>query len=322
MARYAAYPSLTTVPGTRKWLFWALLMSLVLHMAFFAFAYWKKIENFRFTSEERLAPPQFVLKQVTIDPKTLELPDEIKVKLPTSAPKPQELTVPSEKPEIKEIILKPSATEVKTPLLEEKPKPEPINWENVIKTNDISAGNADKEVGAIASALLKESVRAPNQPVIQLPPGSKKGEGADAWEGIPGRRSLDDALSRTGPLPAGGLPIAMPGGALFDYDKADLRSDALDEMQKLGELIRRNPRATFRIEGHTDSIGSREYNLELSLRRALAVKTWLVQSLRIDPSRIETIGFGPDKLLVPGDKSIEEQQPNRRVEIVIKTNRR
>jgi outer membrane protein OmpA-like peptidoglycan-associated protein len=322
MARYAAYPSSTTVPGTRKWLFWALLMSLVLHMAFFAFAYWKKIENFSFTSEERLAPPQFVLKQATIDPKTLEFPDEIKVKLPTSAPKPQELTVPSEKPEIKEIILKPSATEVKTPLLDEKPKPEPINWESVIKTNDISAGNADKEVGAIASALLKESVRAPNQPVIQMPPGSKKGEGADAWEGIPGRRSLDDALSRTGPLPAGGLPIAMPGGALFDYDKADLRGDALDEMQKLGELIRRNPKATFRIEGHTDSIGSREYNLELSLRRALAVKNWLVESLRIDPSRIETIGFGPDKLLVPGDKSIDEQQPNRRVEIVIKTNRR
>jgi outer membrane protein OmpA-like peptidoglycan-associated protein len=114
----------------------------------------------------------------------------------------------------------------------------------------------------------------------------------------------------------------MPGGALFDYDKADLRADALDEMQKLGELIRRNPRATFRIEGHTDSIGSREYNLELSLRRALAVKSWLVQSLRIDPSRIETIGFGPDKLLVKADRSIDEQQPNRRVEIVIKTNRK
>jgi outer membrane protein OmpA-like peptidoglycan-associated protein len=322
MARYASYPSSTTVPGTRKWLFWALLLSLALHTAFFAFAYWKKIENFGFTSEERLAPPLFVVKQVTIDPKTLDLPDETKIKLPTSAPKPQELTVPAEKPEMKEIILKPSATEVKTPLLEEKPKPEPINWENVIKTNDISAGNADKEVGAIASALLKDSVRSPKQPIIQLPPGSKKGEGADAWEGIPGRRSLDDALSRTGPLPAGGVPIAMPGGALFDYDKADLRSDALDEMKKLGELIRRNPRATFRIEGHTDSIGSREYNLELSLRRALAVKSWLVEALRIEPSRIETIGFGPDKLLVPGDKSIDEQQPNRRVEIVIKTNRR
>lgn len=322
MARYAAYPSSTTVPGTRKWLFWALVLSLMLHVGFFAFAYWKKIENFGFTGEEQeLAPPQFVVKQVTIDPKTLDLPDETKIKLPTTAPKPQELTVPAEKPVMKEIILKPSATEVKAPLLEEKPKPEPINWDKIVKTDDISAGNADKEVGAIASALLKDSVKSPNQPVIKLPPGSKTGQGGDAWEGIPGRQSLEDALSRTGPLPAGGVPIAMPGGALFDYDKADLRTDALDEMQKLGELIRRNPKATFRIEGHTDSIGSREYNLELSLRRALAVKAWLVGSLNIDPSRVETIGFGPDKLLVTGDKSIDEQQPNRRVEIVIKTNR-
>jgi outer membrane protein OmpA-like peptidoglycan-associated protein len=322
MARYATYPTSTTVPGTRKWVFWALLLSLALHVAFFAFAYWKKIENFGFTNSEQLAPPQFVLKQVTIDPKTLDMPEETRIKLPTSAPKPQELTIPSEKPEMKEIILKPSATEVKAPLLEEKPKPEPINWDKVIKTEDISAGNADKEVGAIAAALLKESVRAPNQPIVQLPPGSKTGDGVDAWEGIPGRRSLEDALSRTGPLPAGGMPIAMPGGALFDYDKADLREDALDEMQKLGELIRRNPKATFRIEGHTDSVGSREYNLELSLRRALAVKTWLIEALRINPDRIETIGFGPDKLLVPANRSIEEQQPNRRVEIVIKTNRR
>lgn len=323
MARYAAYPSSTTVPGTRKWLFWALLLSLALHVAFFAFAYWKKIENFGFTGEDQqLAPPQFVVKQVTVDPKTLDLPDETKIRLPTSAPKPQELTVPMEKPEMKEIVLKPSASEVKAPLLEERPKSEPINWDKIVKSDEISAGSADKEVGAIASALLKESVPTPNQPVIKLPPGSKKGDGADAWEGIPGRQSLEDALSRTGPLPAGGVPIAMPGGALFDYDKADLRPDALDEMQKLGELIRRNPKATFRIEGHTDSVGSREYNLELSLRRAIEVKNWLVGFLRIDPSRVETIGFGPDKLLVPGDKSIEQQQPNRRVEIVIKTNRK
>ncbi|HET6409957.1 MAG TPA: OmpA family protein [Chthoniobacteraceae bacterium] len=322
MARYADYPTSTTVPGTRKWLFWALLLSLGLHVLFFVFAYWKRIDGFSFTTDEKLAPPQFVVKQVTVDPKTLDLPDETRIKLPTSAPKPQELTVPSEKPEMKEIILKPSATEVKTPLLNESPKPEPINWDKVIKTNEISAGNADKEVGAIAAALLKDSVRAPKQPIVQLPPGSRTGDGADAWEGIPGRRSLDDALSRTGPLPAGGIPIAMPGGALFDYDKADLRGDAVDEMQKLGELIRRNPKASFRIEGHTDSVGSREYNLELSLRRAQAVKNWLTESLGIDPSRIETIGFGPDKLLVSADKSIDDQQPNRRVEIVIKTNRK
>ena len=298
----------------------ALLLSVALHIGFFVFAYWKKIENFAFTDQARLAPPQFIAQRVTIDPKTLEQPEEIRVKLPAAAPKPEEVTVPTEKPEPKEIILKPSVTEVQSPLLQEKPESKPINWDQIMKTDEISAGAAEKEIGAIAGALLKDSPRSPRQPVIKLPKG-RNGDGSDAWEGIPGRRSLDEALSRTGPLPAGGAPIAMPGGALFDYDKAELRQDAVDEMQKLAELIRRNPGASFRIEGHTDSIGSREYNLELSLRRAEAVKAWLVQALRIEPSRIETVGFGPDQLIVPGNKSIEEQQPNRRVEIVIKTRR-
>lgn len=321
MARYAVYPTTTNSPLTRKWLVVALLLSLLLHVAFFAFAYWKKIENFSFTSPQRLSPPVFVVKQVTIDPKSLQQPDEIKVSLPSTAPKPKDISIPSEKPEVKEIVVKPSLNEIKSPLLQEKPESKPIDLTNLMKSDANSAGNADKELGGIASALLKDTVAAPRQPVIKMP-AARGRDGGDAWEGIPGRRSLDDALERTGPLPAGGVPIAMSGGALFDYDKAELRGDSLGDLQKLGELVRRNPNATFRIEGHTDAIGSREYNLELSKRRAEAVKAWLVQNLGIDASRIDTVGFGPDKLLVPADKSIEEQQPNRRVEIVIKTNRK
>jgi outer membrane protein OmpA-like peptidoglycan-associated protein len=321
MARYAIYPSPASTPLARKWLFRALMMSLLFHVCFFAFAYWKKIDNFAFTDQARLAPPQFVVKQAVIDPKTLEDPEETRIKLPTTAPKPEEITVPTEKPEMQEIIIRQSPSTVESPLLQEKPTLEPINWEKIMKTEEISAGNADSRLGGIVSDLLKETTPAPNQRVVKLPAGKKGGDGSDAWEGIPGRRTLDDALSRTGPLPAGGVPIAMPGGALFDYDRAELRPDSLDELQKLGELVKRNPAATFRIEGHTDAVGSREYNLELSLRRAEAVKAWLVGALGIEPGRIETIGFGPDQLLVPANKSIEEQQPNRRVEIVIKTNR-
>jgi len=320
MARYAVYPTATNSPLTRKWLIRALILSLLLHAGFFTFAYWKKIEHFAFSSPQKLAPPAFVVKQVYIDPKTLEA-EETKVQMRSSGPKPEEIVIPKEKPEPKEFHVAPQNPELATALLNEKPKPEPINLDKLMKTNEISAGSADKELGAIASSLLKDSVAAPRQPVIRVP-ANRRGEGSDAWEGIPGRQSIDDALSRSGPLAAGGKPIAMPGGALFDYDKAELRAVALDDLQKLGELIRRNPNATFRIEGHTDSIGGRDYNLELSLRRAEAVKAWLVQNLHLDPSRIETVGFGPDKLIVPADKSVDEQQPNRRVEIVIKTNRK
>lgn len=321
MARYAVYPTATNSPLTRKWLIRALILSLLLHAGFFTFAYWKKIEHFAFSSSQKLAPPAFVLKQVYIDPKTLDQPEEQKIQMRTTGPKPEDIIIPKEKPEPKEIQLAPQTKEISSPLLQEKPTIDPINLDKLMKTNEVSAGSAEKELGAIASALLKDSVRAPRQPTIHVPLNRGK-DGADAWEGIPGRQSLDDALSRSGPIASGGKPIAMPGGALFDYDKAELRGAALDDLQKLGELIRRNPNATFRIEGHTDAVGGRDYNLELSLRRAEAVKAWLVQNLQIDPARIETIGFGPDKLIVPADKSIDEQQPNRRVEIVIKTNRK
>jgi outer membrane protein OmpA-like peptidoglycan-associated protein len=111
----------------------------------------------------------------------------------------------------------------------------------------------------------------------------------------------------------------MPTDLLFDYDSANLRVGATASLQKLGRLIQRNPQAVFRVEGHTDSFGSDGYNLDLSQRRAETVKAWLVQNMGIDPGRIQTQGFGKLRLIVPGDRTVEEQQLNRRVEIVIRS---
>ena len=133
-------------------------------------------------------------------------------------------------------------------------------------------------------------------------------------------RTLHCRVSERGPL-ATGDRLGVRGGALFEYDKADLLQQAIDDLQKLGEIIKRNPRATFIIEGHTDSFGDPAYNEQLSQRRADAVKAWLLVNMQLAPERIQAKGFGRSKLIVPADRSIEEQAPNRRVEIVIKTNR-
>ena len=111
----------------------------------------------------------------------------------------------------------------------------------------------------------------------------------------------------------------MPTDLLFDYDSASLRPGATASLQKLGRLIQRNPQAIFKVEGHTDSFGGDEYNLDLSQRRAETVKAWLVENMTIEPDRIQTQGYGKTRLIVPGDRSVEEQQLNRRVEIVIRT---
>jgi hypothetical protein len=111
----------------------------------------------------------------------------------------------------------------------------------------------------------------------------------------------------------------MPTDLLFEYDSDILRKEASEALLKLGSLIRKNAQASFRIEGHTDSFGSESYNDHLSLRRAEAVRNWLLQNAGLDARQITTAGLGKRHLLAPSTASVTEQQINRRVEIVITT---
>ena len=146
----------------------------------------------------------------------------------------------------------------------------------------------------------------------------------------PGFSDLDSLLSQKGPL-GSGTAIRLPNDQLFGYDSADLEQGAIEQLQKLGVLIKRNPKATFRVEGYTDSLGAADYNQELSQRRADSVKQYLVQAVGINPAQIETRGYGATRFLVapralapvtgtPEEQmEIARQRPNRRVVIVVDT---
>ena len=323
MARYETYRSnAAEAPLMRKWIFRALVASLLIHGGLLIFFQKKQLENFGMQSVDRLTPSRFVVNQMTIDPKTLQDPDEVKTTLKEKPKAVQKIDVPVEKMQPSEISVKPQNPEIVSPILNDQPKMTAVNTDLIAKVEASSAGAMDKELGSIANNLLKDSVKAPKQPVVfTLPTGGKDATGGvGEHEGIPGLRSLDDALGATGPLAVGDR-LGVRGGALFEYDKADLLQQAIDDLQKLGELIQRNPRATFVIEGHTDSFGDPTYNEQLSQRRADSVKAWLVANMSIAAERIATHGYGRSKLIVSADHNIEEQAPNRRVEIVIKTNR-
>jgi outer membrane protein OmpA-like peptidoglycan-associated protein len=131
--------------------------------------------------------------------------------------------------------------------------------------------------------------------------------------------NIDDLLAGTATLTQETAPILMATDLLFEYDSDTLRKEASESLLKLGALIRRNAQASFRIEGHTDSFGSEAYNDQLSLRRAEAVKTWLLQNAGLDIRHMTTAGLGKRHLLAPSTGSVTEQQINRRVEIVITT---
>ncbi|NOX98796.1 MAG: OmpA family protein [Verrucomicrobia bacterium] len=131
--------------------------------------------------------------------------------------------------------------------------------------------------------------------------------------------SLDGLLGKTGSgIPDGTKPILMPTDLLFDYNKWQLREGARLSLMKLGFIIQTNPGSRFIIEGHTDTIGGDDANVQLSMRRAGAVRDWLIHTLKIDGANIQAVGYGKTRPLINPNGSADDQALNRRVEIVIK----
>jgi outer membrane protein OmpA-like peptidoglycan-associated protein len=113
---------------------------------------------------------------------------------------------------------------------------------------------------------------------------------------------------------ARGLVVTLED-VLFEVNGADLQPGPQVELLLLVEFLQRNPDRKVLIEGHTDSIGSSEYNLQLSLLRAESVQNFLVgNSLPAD--RVTAIGYGETRPEAPNDSATGRQQ-NRRVEVVI-----
>jgi outer membrane protein OmpA-like peptidoglycan-associated protein len=102
----------------------------------------------------------------------------------------------------------------------------------------------------------------------------------------------------------------------FDTDKAVIKKVSYELLDQVATLLRNHPEIEkVRIEGHTDDRGTDEYNVELSRKRAAAVRDHLV-GLGIDPARLESEGYGKSKPLVPS-KRPADRALNRRVEFVI-----
>ncbi len=119
------------------------------------------------------------------------------------------------------------------------------------------------------------------------------------------------------------IRIELQADVLFDFDKAELRQEAIPSLQKVGAVINGYPNLPVRIEGHSDAKGADDYNMKLSERRAASVKGWLARDAGIDAGRISTYGRGETRPVAPnakpdGSDDPEGRQKNRRVEITLK----
>lgn len=117
--------------------------------------------------------------------------------------------------------------------------------------------------------------------------------------------------------------VQLSGDVLFDFDKATLRSQAEKTLKKVGQIIEKYKSPKVIIVGHTDSKGAESYNQKLSEERAISVKKYFVEKLRLTKTSYLINGYGESRPIAPntlpnGKDNPEGRQKNRRVEIVIK----
>ncbi|EPL63842.1 outer membrane protein OprF [Stutzerimonas stutzeri B1SMN1] len=99
----------------------------------------------------------------------------------------------------------------------------------------------------------------------------------------------------------------------FDFDKSRVREESYSDIKNLADFMQQYPQTTTVVEGHTDSVGTDQYNQRLSERRAEAVRNVLVNEYGVQGNRVNSVGYGESRPVA--DNSTEEgRQINRRVE--------
>ena len=116
-----------------------------------------------------------------------------------------------------------------------------------------------------------------------------------------------------------GIIVRFNSGILFDVSKAVLKAAAQSNLQNLTASLQKNNETNVLIIGHTDNSGTEGKNLNLSLQRAGAVKSYLTTN-GIDAVRISTLGKGPTEPIAD-NATVEGRTQNRRVEIIILANK-
>ncbi len=333
----------------RNWLWLGFLVSLALHMLLCLYFYRTRFHAGDEGAANVPPPPMFKVKTVDLaqnldkgstdqsNPAAKPNPDNTQEQLPdekksfdkllqdvqASAAMPDEMNnVLPDKPRVD-----PDAASVMTEI--ERSSAQTLsNSPNATREQTLlnESANSGRPQPTLTGTELATSttIKRPNTFTSKMPgdsAGPNKGRTA-------GFSDLDQLLAQKGPL-GSGTKLRMPDDQLFQYNSSELQPSAMAQLEKLGTLIKRNPKATFTVEGYTDSFGPPEYNLDLSQRRAEGVKDYLVQRMAINPAQIETHGYGQSKFLVQPfsgqggqadtDAEIRRQQPNRRVEIVVHT---
>ena len=298
------------------WYVLALVASLGVHGAFWMWSTRVRVQGLQESRGPNLVPPRFVVKQVTVDPRSLQEATEAPKVEADKAPNLDALIFTDSKPQAVDVKLDVKSADLAKSLVQESRAPAAVPAAPQ-KISTAQTAALDAELSSLSSSFLQAPPVSTSQPVLAAT--AKRSAVADGVDlPIPGRISIEQALARIGQVDFNETPVAIPGRALFAHNSVELGPDSIPMLEKIAQLRGARPDYVMQIVGHTDATGTLEYNQRLSQRRAEAVKEWLVKRYGMDASKIETVGKGSSDLRVPATGSVDEQAPNRRVEVVFK----
>lgn len=134
----------------------------------------------------------------------------------------------------------------------------------------------------------------------------------DACPGTPAGAPVDSTGCPLPEVTVRGEEWSVGGAVLFDLDRAELKPAAFPLLDQLAAFLIRNPDYLVVVEGHTDSSGTLDHNMDLSQRRADSVRDYLVEA-GAEGARLSTAALGPSDPVAPNDTA-ENRARNRRVE--------
>ena len=315
----------------KRWILGALGIALAIHLIAAWAMGWYKIPAMRIPALEPKASP-FVVKQIEVNPDSLkpdQVPDPIK-NLPAANPPANPADFNLDPTQVDKAMQAPQ------PQLATPSVPEP---NKVIAATDLSQGvpMIENDTAKVSAEITKVDPAISGSPVTSAQlaqdlisatagtpqPGVPSGapaQGNGTTGQLPGFAALAPSFKQTesalSNLPQPVL-LRLPADVLFDFDSAQLKPAADPLLSQAVGLITKYPQADVHVDGYSDSIGKPDYNLTLSQQRAEAVQAWLQQRVIQSTYTFHSLGHGSTSFIVPATAGIDQQQPNRRVEILI-----
>ncbi len=315
----------------KRWIFGALGLALLLHVVVVGAFGFYRIRGVEIPSEHSNPTGPFTIKRIEISPDAFKSPQADPIaKLPVAEPpkNPAEFNLDTHSVE--------RALQAPLPKLSSPAVPEPSR---VIAATDLShavpfaesdASKISAEISKVQPSALDSGPTATKlaDDLISASPGSAQigtpsgapvtGNGTTGH--LPGFAELAPGFKAGGPS-VSNLPdpvlLRLPSDVLFDFDSAVLKPEAGSLLAQAVGLITKYPSADVQIDGYSDSYGKMDYNKTLSEQRAQAVQAWLQERVAQSGYKFRSQGHGSANFVVPVTGSIEQQQPNRRVEILI-----